>query len=121
MNLRVLRDGRKYTHISLNTEDLDKAHKNAIDAYVKVVAKPPRSSKETTTIKRIFEKFMEQKQLDTDRGQSKELREKLNGQRIDNRFIPFLEYKNLFNIKDIRKNSFDDYAGFQFDKRHKRK
>lgn len=71
MNLRVLRDGRKYTHISLNTEDLDKVNKNAIDAYVKVVAKPPRSSKETTTIKRIFEKFMEQKQLDTNRGKQK--------------------------------------------------
>ena len=25
LNLRVLRDGRKYTHVSLNTEDLDKA------------------------------------------------------------------------------------------------
>ena len=64
---------------------------------------------------------MEQKQLDTDRGQSKALTQKLYGQRIDNRFIPFLEHKKLFNVKDIRKNSFDDYAGFQLDKRHKGK
>ena len=121
LNLRVLRDGRKYTHISLNTEDLDKAHNNAVDAYVKVMSCPPRSSKETTTIKRIFEKFMEQKQLDTDRGQSKALTQKLYGQRIDQRFMPYLEYKNLSNIKDIRKDSFKDYAGFQLDKRHKGK
>tara|TARA_A100001035_G_C27579584_1_gene406919 strand:- start:363 stop:653 length:291 start_codon:yes stop_codon:yes gene_type:complete len=61
-NLRVLREGKRYTHISLGTEDLDKAHNKAIDAYMKVMSTPPRSSKETTTIKRIFEKFMEQKQ-----------------------------------------------------------
>ena len=121
LNLRVLRDGRKYTHISLNTEELEQAHKNALDAYVKVMSCPPRSSKETTTIKRIFEKFMEQKQLDTDRGQSKALTQKLYGQRIDQRFMPYLEYKNLSNIKDIRKDSFKDYAGFQLDKRHKGK
>ena len=121
LNLRVLRDGRKYTHISLNTEELEQAHRNALDAYVKVMSCPPRSSKETTTIKRIFEKFMEQKQLDTDRGQSKALTQKLYGQRIDQRFMPYLEYKNLSNIKDIRKDSFKDYAGFQLDKRHKGK
>ena len=121
LNLRVLRDGRKYTHISLNTEDLDQAHNNAVDAYVKVMSEPPRSSKETTTIKRIFEKFMEQKQLDTDRGQSKALTQKLYGQRIDQRFMPYLDYKNLRNIKDVRKNSFEEYAGFQLDKRHKGK
>tara|TARA_B100000886_G_scaffold199259_1_gene137360 strand:+ start:183 stop:1532 length:1350 start_codon:yes stop_codon:yes gene_type:complete len=121
LNLRVLRDGRKYTHISLNTEDVEKAHSNAIDAYVKVMSAPPRSSKETTTIKRIFEKFMEQKQLDTDRGQSKALTQKLYGQRINQRFMPYLEYKQLQNIKDIRKDSFKDYSGFQLDKRHKGK
>ena len=121
LNLRVLRDGRKYTHISLNTEDLDQAHNNAVDAYVKVMSEPPRSSKETTTIKRIFEKFMEQKQLDTDRGQSKALTQKLYGQRIDQRFMPYLDYKNLRNIKDVRKNSFEEDAGFQLDKRHKGK
>ena len=120
-NLRVLRDGRKYAHISLNTEDLEQAHNNALDAYMKVMSCPPRSSKETTTIERIFEKFMEQKQLDTERGQSKALTQKLYGQRIDQRFMPYLEYKNLSNIKDIRKDSFKDYAGFQLDKRHKGK
>ena len=64
---------------------------------------------------------MEQKQLDTERGQSKALTQKLYGQRIDQRFMPYLEYKNLSNIKDIRKDSFKDYAGFQLDKRHKGK
>ena len=38
LNLRVLRDGRKYTHISLNTEELEQAHRNALDAYVKVMS-----------------------------------------------------------------------------------
>ena len=45
-NLRVKRNGHRYTHVSLNTDDLETARKNAIDAYVKVVATPPRSSKE---------------------------------------------------------------------------
>ena len=38
---------------------------------------------------------MEQKQLDTDRGQSKALTQKLYGQRIDQRFMPYLEYKRI--------------------------
>ena len=76
-NLRVKREGHRYTHISLNTYDIEIARKNALDCYVKVVSTPPRSSKETTTIKRIFEKFMEQKELDTKRGQSKALTQKL--------------------------------------------
>ena len=46
-------------------------HKNSLDAYVKVMQTPPRSSKETTTIKRIFEKFMEVKKLDVERGRIK--------------------------------------------------
>ena len=52
-NLRVKREGHRYTHISLNTDDIEIARKNALDCYVKVVSTPPRSSKETTTIKRI--------------------------------------------------------------------
>ena len=82
---------------------------------------PPRSSKETTTIKRIFEKFMEVKKLDVERGRNRELTKKLYGQRIEQRFIPYLEYKGLQNIKDIRKDSFKEYANFQLDKRHKGK
>ena len=121
LNLRVKRDGHRYTHISLNTDDISQAHKNSLDAYVKVMQTPPRSSKETTTIKRIFEKFMEVKKLDVERGQNKALTKKLYGQRIEQRFIPYLEYKGLQNIKDIRKDSFKDYAGFQLDKRHKGK
>ena len=115
-NLKVYRGGKKYTHISLNTEDIEQARKNAIKAYVKVVSEPPRASKSTMTIARIFEKFMEAKYKDVERGQNKPLTAKLYGQRIEQRYLPYLKYKNLSNIKDIRKNSFDDYAGFQLDK-----
>ena len=118
-NLRVKREGHRYTHISLNTTDLEKAKKVAIDAYVKVIKEPPRSSKSTMTIERIFEKFMDQKQLDTDRGQTKYLTKKIYGQRIEQRYLPYLSWKNLKNIKDIRKDSFDDYAGFQLDKKQR--
>ena len=52
-NLRVKRDGHRYTHISLNTEKLDQAHKNALDAYVRVMSKPPKSNKEKTSIKKF--------------------------------------------------------------------
>ena len=44
---------------------------------------------------------MEQKQLDTDRGQSKALTQKLYGQRIDQRYIPYLEYKLSCEILKI--------------------
>ena len=115
-NLRVKREGDRYTHISLRTNDIEQAKKNAIDAYVKVVSEPPRSSKSTMTIARIFEKYMEAKHKDVERGQTKALTAKLYGQRIEQRYLPYLKYKNLSNIKDIRKNSFDDYAGFQLDK-----
>ena len=63
LNLRVLRDGRKYTHISLNTEKLDQAHKNALDAYVKVMSTPPRSSKETTKIKEYLKSLWSKSKL----------------------------------------------------------
>ena len=76
LNLRVKRDGHRYTHISLNTDDIVVARNVAIDAYMKVMQSPPRSSKETTTIKRIFEKFMEEKKLDVERGQNKALTKK---------------------------------------------
>ena len=66
-----------------------------MDAYVKVMQTTSRSSKETTTIKRIFEKFMEVKKLDVERGQNKALTKKLYGQRIEQRFIPYLEYKKI--------------------------
>ena len=115
-NLKVYRGGKKYTNISLNTDDIEQARKNAIKAYVKVVSEPPRSSKSTMTIARIFEKYMEAKHKDVERGQTKALTAKLYGQRIEQRYLPYLKYKNLSNIKDIRKNSFDDYAGFQLDK-----
>ena len=118
-NLRVKRDGKRYTHISLNTDDIEKAKKNAIDAYVKVVSEPPRSSKSTMTIQRIFEKFMEEKHKDVERGQTKPLTAKLYGQRIEQRYLPYLKYKNLSNIKDIRKDSFNEYAGFQLDKKQR--
>ena len=39
-NLRVKREGDRYTHISLKTNDIEQAKKNAIDAYVKVVSEP---------------------------------------------------------------------------------
>ena len=118
-NLRVKRDGKNYTHISLNTDDIDQAKKNAIDAYVKVVSQPRRSSKSTMTIQRIFEKFMEEKHRDVERGQTKPLTAKLYGQRIEQRYLPYLKYKNLSNIKDIRKDSFKEYAGFQLDKKQR--
>ena len=120
-NLRVKREGDRYTHISLKTNDIEQAKKNAIDAYVKVVSEPPRSSKSTMTIARIFEKYMEEKHRDVDRGQVKPLTAKLYGQRIDQRYLPYLKYKNLINIKDIRKDSFKDYAGFQLDKKQRGK
>ena len=120
-NLKVYRGGKKYTHISLNTEDIEVARRNAIKAYVKVVSEPPRSSKSTMTIQRIFEKYMEAKHQDVERGQVKPLTAKLYGQRIEQRYLPFLKYKKLINIKDIRKDSFNDYAGFQLDKKQRGK
>ena len=63
-NLKVYRGGKRYTHISLNTEDIEQARINSINAYVKVVSEPPRASKSTMTIARIFEKFMEAKYKD---------------------------------------------------------
>ena len=61
-NLRVKRDGHRYTHISLNTEELDQAQKNALDAYVKVMSIPPSSRKETKNdnrLKSLYNKCIE--------------------------------------------------------------
>jgi len=115
--LRVNRGGKKYTTHSLQTTEIDTARRNAIDVYVKIQSSPPTSGKSTLTIKKVFENYMIEKNKKLNRGLIKPNTQKIYQQRIDLRYIPYLSFKNMKNMIEIRKNSFDDYAGFQLDRR----
>ena len=115
--LRVKRDGKRYTQHSLNTTDMNTAHSIALDVYVKIQSSPPTSGKSTLTIQRVFENYMLEKNKKLNRGLIKPNTQKIYQQRIDLRFTPYLKFKNIKNMTEIRKDTFDGYAGFQLDRR----
>ncbi len=115
--LRVKRDGHRYTQHSLQTTDIEQAHKVAIDVYVKIQSAPPTSGKSSLTIKKVFENYMIEKNKKLNRGLIKPNTAKIYQQRIDLRFIPYLKFKKITNMNELKKDSFDDFVGFQLDRK----
>ena len=115
--LRVKREGKRYTQHSLQTTDIDTARQIAIDVYVKIQSSPPTSGKSTLTIQKVFENYMIEKNKKLNRGLIKPLTQKIYQQRIDTRYTPYLKEKGLVNMTQITKDSFEDYSGFQLDRK----
>ena len=44
--LRIKREGKRYTNVSLKTEDLDVAKKNALATYMEIASEPAKSRTE---------------------------------------------------------------------------
>ena len=114
--LRVKREGKRYTQHSLNTSDIDTARQIAIDVYVKIQSSPPTSGKSTLTIQKVFELY-DRKNKKLNRGLIKPLTQKIYQQRIDTRYTPYLKEKDQVNMTQITKDSFEDYSGFQLDRK----
>ena len=113
--LRVSRGNKKYTHISLNTSDIDQAHKNALSAYVKVESEPPKSKSRKLNFEKVCENYLSEKELDVRRGQLARRSEEAYRQRIYQRILPYCKAKGLKSINDISKQSFLDYGAFYLD------
>ena len=67
--LRIKRQGRRYTNVSLETTDIRTAHKRALDAYTKVISEPPRSRTRKFSFEKACAEYLEHKHKQADLGQ----------------------------------------------------
>lgn len=113
--LRVNRGGKRYTNVSLNTADLQQAHKNALSAYVKIEGEPPKSKTRKLDFSKACDAYLEERALEVKRGQLASRSQDLYRQRISQRILPYCRIKGIKSIADINKNAFQDYAGYYLD------
>ena len=113
--LRVKREGDRYTNVSLETTDIAVARKNALNAYIKVVAEPPKSRSRNFLFLRACDDYLKEKLVEVVRKQLSPNSHELYRQRIHQRIIPYASFVGIKTISDIRKNSFENYAGFHLD------
>ena len=59
--LRVKREAKKYSNISLDTEDLDIARKNSIDSYMSIMNKPAKRRTNKQSFVKACEDYLEYK------------------------------------------------------------
>jgi len=119
--LRIKREGDRYSNISLETGDIAVARKNALNAYMKVVAEPPKSRSRNFLFERACEQYLKEKLLDVERRQLAQRSYDLYQQRIYQRILPFAKFAGVNSIGDIRKNSFENYSGYFLDLKQKGK
>ena len=108
--LRIPRGNKRYTTVSLQTTNLKTAHDRALDVYTKVVNEPPRSKSRKFGFETAVEQFLEHKKELVDIGNIKPRSLNTYEQRLYQRVIPFARLKNIQNIGDIKKDSFEDYG-----------
>ena len=111
--LRIKRDGKKYSNISLQTTDIDTARKNALKSYMEHYDSPVKS-RSTSKYKFLTacEKFLQHKEDEMiDEGIKKRSIDTYR-QRIFQRIIPFAKTKGIDKIGDIEKDSFEDYRKY---------
>ena len=119
--LRIKRDGKRYTHVSLGTTDVNTAHQRALDAYTKTITSPPRSRSRRFGFETAVKEFLQWKKKQADRGQIKQRSVDSYEQRVYQRIIPYARIANVVSINDINKSSFDGYAGYYLDVKTKGK
>tara|TARA_Y100000385_G_scaffold256659_1_gene283279 strand:+ start:195 stop:1547 length:1353 start_codon:yes stop_codon:yes gene_type:complete len=113
--LRIKREGKRYTHVSLGTTDVKTAHQRALDAYTKTITSPPRSRSRRFGLDTAVREFLEWKKKQADRGQIKQRSVQAYEQRVYQRIIPYTKVVGVTSISDIDKTSFDGYAGYYLD------
>jgi len=119
--LRVKREGDRYSNVSLETAEIEVARKNALDAYIKVVGEPPRSRGRSLSFEKACEQYLNEKYVEVVRKQLSPRSLDLYHQRIYQRIIPYAAFVEVKSIGDIRKDSFEKYAGYYLDVRQKGK
>ena len=113
--LRVKRDGKKYTNISLGTEDIKVARKHALTKYVEVSSTTAKTRNSKYAFARAVDEFLTEKSNQVSRGQLKELSFHSYEQRMHQRIVPYTRKIGVKNISDITKETFVGYGNFYLD------
>ena len=112
LTLRINRGDKKYTNISLGTTDLKVAHDKALDVYAATVNQPLRSKSKRYRFATVCDDFLKWKQEQADIGEIKNSAVKTYSQRIHQRIIPYASSVGVFNVGDLKKDSFEDYGSY---------
>lgn len=113
--LRIKRDGKRYTNVSLKTEDLDVAKKNALATYLEIASQPPRSRTRRFGFVAACDEFLSEKEKEVVRKQLSPRSHNTYCQRIRQRIIPFAKIVGVKNMSDIDKKTFDGYRDYYLD------
>ena len=119
--LRIKREGKRYSNISLDTEDIKVARKNALNAYVTIASEPPKSRSRKYGFEKACEEYLKEKEREVHRKQLAPRSAELYNQRVYQRIIPYARFAGIKSISDITKNSFEQYAGYYLDVKQKGK
>ena len=87
--LRVKRESRKYSVVSLNTEDLDIARRNSIQSYMEVMKEPPKRKISKQSFIKACENYIEHKRRQVKRKEITIRSANTYEQRVHQRIIPF--------------------------------
>ena len=113
--LRVKRDGKRYTNVSLKTEDIELAKKNALAAYMQVSAEPPKSRTRRFGFDAACDEFLADKEKQVFRKQLSANSHHTYTQRIYQRIIPYAKFAGVKSLGDIEKKTFIGYKDFYLD------
>ena len=80
--LRIKREGKRYTNVSLKTEDLDVAKKNALATYMEIASEPAKSRTRRFGFDSACDEFLAEKEKQAFRKQISERSHNTYSQRI---------------------------------------
>ena len=113
--LRVKRDGKRYTNVSLKTEDLNVAKQNALEAYFQIASEPPKSRTRRFGFDAACDEFLKEKEKQAFRKQISERSHNTYSQRIRQRIIPYAKFAGIKSLGDIEKKTFVGYRDYYLD------
>ena len=113
--LRIKREGKRYTNVSLKTEDLDVAKKNALATYMEIASEPAKSRTRRFGFDAACDEFLQEKEKQAFRKQISGRSHNTYSQRIRQRIIPYAKFAGVKVLGDIEKKTFETYKDYYLD------
>ena len=113
--LRIKREGKRYTNVSLKTEDLDVAKKNALATYMEIASEPAKSRTRRFGFDSACDEFLAEKEKQAFRKQISQRSHNTYSQRIRQRIIPYAKFAGVKVLGDIEKKTFEGYKDYYLD------
>ena len=113
--LRIKREGKRYTNVSLKTEELETAKKNALATYLQTASEPPKSRTRRFGFDAACDEFLKEKGQEVFRKQLTPGSHHTYCQRIHHRIIPFAKFAGIKSLSEIEKKTFVGYKDFYLD------